>query len=73
MKSTIQILMNSHQSVPELRSLWSNSEFFNLGSDILLFKTTTCLMEMDETKVASRISLNDMDEGKEALTHFIGS
>ncbi len=30
-------------------------------------------MEMDETKVASRISLNDMDEGKEALTHFIGS
>ena len=30
-------------------------------------------MEMDETRVASRnISLNDMDEGKEALTHFIG-
>jgi hypothetical protein len=28
---------------------------------------------MDETRVASRnISLNDMDEGKEALTHFIG-
>ncbi len=66
--------MNSHQSVPELRSLWSNSEFFNFGSDILLFKTTTCLMEMDETKVASKnISLNGMDEGKEALTHFIGS
>jgi len=31
-------------------------------------------MEMDETKVASKnISLNGMDEGKEALTHFIGS
>ena len=70
----MQILMNSHQSVPELRSLWSNSEFFNLGSDILLFETTTCAMEMDKTKVASRnISLNDMDEEKEALTPFIGS
>jgi hypothetical protein len=65
--------MNSHQSVPGLRNFWSNSEFFNLGSDILLLKTTTCPMEMDETRVASRnISLNDMDEGKEALTHFIG-
>ncbi|MGB7956551.1 MAG: hypothetical protein WCF23_21465 [Candidatus Nitrosopolaris sp.] len=66
--------MNSHQSVPELRSLWSNYEFFNLGSDILLFKTTALLMEMDETKLASRnFSSNDMDEGKEALTHFVGS
>ncbi len=68
------ILMNSHQSVSELHSPWSNSEFFNLGSDILLFETTTCAMEMDKTKVAARnISLNDMDEEKEALTPFIGS
>ncbi len=66
--------MNSHQSVSELHSPWSNSEFFNLGSDILLFKTTTSAIEMDETKVASRnISLNDMDEGNETLTPFIGS
>jgi hypothetical protein len=74
MKSTIQILMNSHQSVPELRSLWSNSEFFNLGSDILLSKTITFAIEMDETKVDSRnISLYDMDEGKEPPAPLIGS
>jgi hypothetical protein len=66
--------MNSHQSVSELHSLWSNSEFVNLGSDILLSKTITCAIEMDETKVASRnISLYDMDEGKEPVTLFIGS
>jgi hypothetical protein len=69
MKSTIQILMNSHQSVPELRSIWSNSEFFNLGSDILLLSNGD-----GRDKLAFRnLSLNDMDEGKEALTHFIGS
>jgi hypothetical protein len=66
--------MNSHQSVSELHSPRSNSEFFNLGSDVHLFKTIACAMGMDETKVASRnISLNDMDEGKELLTPFIRS
>jgi len=74
MKSTIQILMNSHQSVSELHSPWPNSKFFNLGLDILLSKTITYAIEMDETKVASRnISLYDMDEGEEPLAPLIGS